>query len=152
VDVSGWDQQGCLSPHLFYVEHGGAVSPELFGEMLAAELAKCETIQPRGGLTASEAAVVASRRALYEVRAAASADTHLWQSQGSTAWTVVYEADPRFQISCLNRFVYVKAVGSLTEAIQAAESVRGQVSTVGLAAAGERTELIAAEWARWGAT
>ena len=31
-------------------------------------------------------------------------------SRNSTAWTVVYEADPRFQLSCLNRFIYVKGV------------------------------------------
>ena len=33
-----------------------------------------------------------------------------------------------------------------------AEPVRGQVSTVGLAASGEKAELVATEWARWGAT
>ena len=152
ADVVAWDQQGCLSPHLFYVEHSGAVSPELFAEMLAAELAKREATEPRGEITVTEAATIASRRALYEVRAAASPDTRQWQSQGSTAWTVVYEADPRFQLSCLNRFIYVKAVASLTEAVQAAEPVRGQVSTVGLAASGEKGELIATEWAHWGVT
>ena len=152
ADVVAWDQHGCLSPHLFYVEHSGAVSPELFAEMLAAELAKREATEPRGEITVTEAATIASRRALYEVRAAASPDTRQWQSQGSTAWTVVYEADPRFQLSCLNRFIYVKAVASLTEAVQAAEPVRGQVSTVGLAASGEKGELIATEWAHWGVT
>jgi hypothetical protein len=152
ADVVAWDQQGCLSPHLFYVEHGGAVFPELFAEILAAELARRAAVEPRGEITVTEAAAIASRRALYELRAAASPDTRLWQSQGSTTWTVVYEADPRFQFSCLNRFIYVKAVSSLTEAVQAAESARGQVSTVGLAASGEKAELISTEWARWGAT
>ena len=152
ADVVAWDQQGCLSPHLFYVENGGAVSPELFAEMLAAELAKREAVEPRGEITVTEAAAIASRRSLYEVRAAASPDTRQWQSLGSTAWTVVYEVDPRFQLSCLNRFIYVKAVAGLTEAVQAAEPVRGQVSTVGLAASGEKAELVATEWARWGAT
>jgi len=152
ADVVAWDQQGCLSPHVFYVEHRGAVSPELFAEMLAAELAKLETVEPRGEIAVSEAAAIASRRGLYEIRAAASPDTRQWQSKGSTAWTVVYEGNPRFQVSCLNRFIYVKAVAGLTEAAQAAEAVRGQVSTVGLAAAGEKAELVAAEWARWGAT
>ena len=120
--------------------------------MLAAELAKREATEPRGEITVTEATAIASRRALYETRAAASPETRQWQSQGSTAWTVVYEADPRFQLSCLNRFVYVKAVGGLMEAVQAAEPVRGQVSTVGLATSGEKVEMIATEWARWGAT
>src|SRR5262245_60926713 len=123
ADVVAWDQQGCLSPHLFYVEQGGAVSPELFAEMLAVELAKREAVEPRGEITVAEAAAIASRRGLYEVRAAAAPDTRQWQSQGSTAWTVVYETDPRFQLSCLNRFIYVKATADLKEAVQAAEPV-----------------------------
>ena len=152
ADVVAWNQLGCLSPHLFYVEDGGAVSAERFAELLAEELAKREAIEPRGEIAVAEAAAIASRRAMYEVRAAASPDTRQWQSPGSTAWTVVYEADPRFQFSCLNRFIYVKAVGSLTDALQGAESVRGKVSTVGLAASGETAERATVELARWGAT
>jgi hypothetical protein len=35
ADVAAWNQQGCLSPHVIYVEHGGGVPPEQFAEMLA---------------------------------------------------------------------------------------------------------------------
>jgi hypothetical protein len=152
ADVVAWDQLGCLSPHLIYVERGGAVSPELFAEVLAAELAKREASEPRGKISAPEAAAIASRRSLYEIRAAALSDTRLWQSEGSTAWTVVYEADPRFQLSCLNRFVYVKAVADVTEALHAADPMRGKVSTVGMAASGDKAERLATEFARWGVT
>jgi hypothetical protein len=152
ADVAAWDQLGCLSPHLFYVEPGGAVSPELFAEMLAAELARRETAEPRGEITPGESAAIASRRALYDVRAAASDDTRQWQSKGSTAWTVIYEADPLFQMSCLNRFVYIKPAAHLAEALRAAEPVRGKVSTVGLAATGAKAEQAAVELARWGVT
>jgi hypothetical protein len=63
---------------------------------------------------------------------------------------VVYEADPRFQLSCLNRFIYVKGVKDLTEAMQNAESVRSQVSTVGLAAPEDKEPELATALARWG--
>jgi len=86
------------------------------------------------------------------VRAANSPDTRLWHSQHSTAWTVVYEADPRFQLSSLNRFIYVKAVTDLTDLLQGAEIVRGKVSTVGLAAGEERAQELATQLARWGVT
>ena len=152
ADVAAWDQLGCLSPHVFYVEQKGAIQPELFAEMLAAEMAKREIIAPRGTLTTADAASISSRRALYEVRAAASPGTCLWKSEGSTAWTVVYEAEPGFQFSCLNRFIHVNAVANLTEALNAAEPVRGRVSTVGLAAPDGSAEVIATELARWGVT
>jgi glycosyltransferase involved in cell wall biosynthesis len=63
---------------------------------------------------------------------------------------VVYEADPRFQFSCLNRFIYVKGVKDLAEALQNAESVRGQVSTVGVAAPEDKAQSLTTELARWG--
>ena len=70
--------------------------------------------------------------------------------RGSTAWTVVYEADPRFQLSCLNRFVYVKSVKDLAEALQSVDNFRGKISTVGLAAPEHKTQELALELARWG--
>ena len=152
TDVVAWNQLGCLSPHVFYVQDGGAISPEQFAEALAEELEQCEANEPRGDLPVEAAATIASRRSFYEVRAAHSPETRHWCSKNSTAWTVVYEADPRFQVSCLNRFIYVKGVKDLTEALQSADPVRGRVSTVGLAAPEHTMQELATELARWGAT
>jgi hypothetical protein len=149
-DVVAWNQQGCLSPHLFYVQSGGSMSAEGFAEALAAEMARLETVEPRGPLPVAESAGIASRREFYQVRAAASRGTRLWCSEGSTAWTVVYEEDPLFQLSCLNRFVYVKGVADLAEALREAEPVREHLSTVGVAAAEGDAEELALSLARWG--
>jgi hypothetical protein len=152
TDVVAWNQLGCLSPHLFYVEHGGRFSAEQFAEVLAEELAQREIAEPRGEVPVEAAAQIASKRGFYLVRADHSPATRLWCSENSTAWTVVYEADPRFQVSCLHRFVYVKGVSDLEEALRNAESVRGQVSTVGLAAPEDRAQELATQLARWGVT
>jgi hypothetical protein len=152
-DVVAWNQLGCLSPHVVYVQTGGEVSPEKFAELLADELERREQTEPRGKLAAEHAAAIASRRGIYEVRAAHSPETtQHWCSRNSTAWTVVYEADARFQMSCLNRFIYVKPVRDLAEALQYAETVRGQVSTVGLGVPEHKLEELAMQLARWGAT
>jgi len=152
-DVTAWNQLGCLSPHVIYIEAGGGVSPENFAELLADELERREQTEPRGELAAEHAAVIASRRGIYEVRAAHSPETtQHWCSKNSTAWTVVYEADARFQLSCLNRFIYVKAVSDLAAALRGADEIRGKVSTAGIAAPEEKTNEIAAQLARWGAT
>ena len=151
-DMVAWNQLGCLSPHVIYVESGGEVSPEQFAERLADELERREQTEPRGELPAEHAAAIASRRGIYEVRAAHSPETRMWHSKNSTAWTVVHEADARFQLSCLNRFIYVKGVKDLAEALQNAEIVRGQVSTVGLGVPEHKLEKLAAQLARWGAT
>jgi len=150
TDVAAWNQLGCLSPHVIYVQDGGGLAPEKFAELLAEALEQKEENEPRGELPPGTAAAIATRRSLYELRAAHSPETRHWQSRESTAWTVVFEADPRFQLSCLNRFIYVKGVRDLTEALQNADSVKGKVSSVGLGAPEHRVAELATELARWG--
>jgi hypothetical protein len=152
ADVTAWNQLGCLSPHVIYVEQGGEANAERFATLLAAELAERERTEPRGNVPAETAAGIAARRGIYEVRAAHSPETRQWCSENSTAWTVVYESDPRFQMSCLNRFVYVKPVASLAEALHGADAVREHVSTVGVAVPEHTMTEVAATLARWGAT
>ena len=137
---------------MFYAQTGGAVSPEEFAEWLAGELEQREETEPRGELSAALGAQIASRRGIYEVRAAHSPDTRLWHSRNSTAWTVVYETDPRFQVSCLHRFVYVKPAKDLVGMLRGADTVRGKVSTVGLASPEDQVRELATNLARWGAT
>jgi hypothetical protein len=152
-DVVAWNQLGCLSPHVIYVQLGGEVFPEHFAQLLAEELEKREVSEPRGELPAEHAAIIASRRGIYQVRAAHSPETtQHWCSKDSTAWTVVYEAAARFQMSCLNRFIYVKGVADLTAALQGADDIRGKVSTVGIAVPDDKAQEIARQLARWGAT
>jgi hypothetical protein len=151
ADVVAWNQCGCLSPHVFYVEEGGAVNGETFADMLAAELQALEETHPRGLLSAAEAAGIARRRSFYEVRVAHSPETKMWASKESTAWTVILESDPKFQISCLNRFIYVKAVTSVEQALQGADSLREKISTVGLAAGADNAAELALKFARLGA-
>ena len=151
-DVVAWDQNGCLSPHVFYVEERGAIESDKFASLLAAELMKREAGEPRGKISVEESAAIASRRAMYETLAAHRGDVKLWASQNSTAWTVVFEHETRFRFSPLNRFVFVKPVPDLAAVLQGVDEVHGKVSTIGLAAPSEKTKELAASLARWGAT
>ena len=151
-DVIAWNQLGCLSPHVIYLEMSGSITPEQFAAMLSEELEKAESTEPRGTVSVEESAEITAKRGFYQVRAAASAETQLWQSKDSTAWTVVYEQDPQFQLSCLNRFVFVKPVRELADALHNAANVKGKVSTVGIAAPRQKSEDLAMQLARWGAT
>jgi hypothetical protein len=151
-DVVAWNQLGCLSPHVIYLQEGGALTAEKFAELLADALAESEANEPRGELGKETAAAIASRRSFYEIRAAHAPDTRQWCSRGSTAWTVIYEADPRFQLSCLNRFIYVKPARDLTDVLQNADAFRGKVSSVGLAVPEKEAQEVATQLARWGAS
>lgn len=103
-DASLFNQKGCLSPHDFYV----AGDARAYAARLAEEMARFETREPRGAVTTAEAAEIHDARANYRFRAASDPRVQLWESEGSTAWTVIYEDDPWFAASCLNRVVFVK--------------------------------------------
>lgn len=151
-DVIAWDQNGCLSPHVIYVEERGVVESDKFAALLAAELMRREAGEPRGNISTEEAARIASRRTIYETLATHRGDVKFWQSQNSTAWTVVFEHDIRFQFSPLNRFIYVKPVADVNTVLQGVDEVRGKVSTVGIAAPPEKMKDLAMQFTRWGAT
>jgi len=151
-DVIAWDQNGCLSPHVFYVEERGAVESDQFAQLLAVELAKREASEPRGKVSVEAAASIASRRAIYETIASHRADAKIWSSPDSTAWTVVFEHDVNFRFSPLNRFIFVKPVSDVAAVMPGVDEIHGKVSTVGIAAPPEKMRELALRFARWGAT
>ncbi len=107
-DVSLFDQQGCLSPHCLYVAEREGLTARGFGADLARELAAFNAHTPRRKLGIGEAAEIVDLRASYAFRSAGDVRTQMWASEGGTDWTVVYEEDPWFATSPLNRFVFVK--------------------------------------------
>jgi hypothetical protein len=151
-DVIAWDQNGCLSPQAIYVEERGAVESDKFAALLAAELMQREAAAPRGRISMEASAAIASRRSIYEALAAYRGDVKLWQSQNSTAWTVVFEHEVRFHFSPLNRFVFVKPVPDLAAVLQGVDELRGRVSTVAVAGPPDRFQELAPQLARWGVT
>lgn len=103
-DVSLYDQQGCLSPHLFYIR-GDASG---YAAALARQMEEFEVHTPRRQISTPESAAIGSLREQFAFAAANGSDVHIHSSAGSSAWTVVYEADSLFRASCLNRVVFVK--------------------------------------------
>lgn len=128
LDVSLFDQQGCVSPHTLYIE-GDADAALGFARLLAGALAEIEREVPRGALTPAENTAIQQVRGAAEFRAGAE----VFASPVGTAWTVVMEPDPEFARSCLNRLVYVKPLGRLTDLPSLLEPVRSYLQTVGVA-------------------
>lgn len=142
-DVSLFDQQGCVSPHLVYVERGGAIPPQEFAEGLAGAMAAFEEAMPRGRLSVEEASAIQQVRAEVEFRELRGEAVRLFASSGGTAWTVIYEDDPTFVPSCLNRVVRVKALTDLAELPSQLRPVSRYLQTVGTALPVERRNRLA---------
>ena len=148
LDASTFDQQGCVSPHLFYVEEGGEVSPREWAALLAREMAAVERDLPRGSLAPSESSAIRQLRAHAEF----AGGMELHASPEGTAWTVIYDPDPAFSASCLNRVVRVKPVASLDQVAGRVERYASVLQTVGVAASPEATLALASALGRVGAS
>jgi hypothetical protein len=134
-DVVRYDQQGCYSPHVFYVERGGKVAPQEFAQYLAHELAAFEHKFPRRVLLLEEAAGVAGWRQTQELKAFAQAGASLMGEAGA-AWSVAYADAAQPLAPCaLNRSIQVMAVDSLQDVVAQIAGQRAFLQTVGLAAA-----------------
>jgi acyl-CoA reductase-like NAD-dependent aldehyde dehydrogenase len=169
-DVSLYDQQGCLSPHAFYVERKGEVSPEKFTEVLAEALETASADLPRGSVPAEDAARIQLLRAQARFEAAGLAAyaptavelmdppggravlgnvgihgaTKVVESSGSTSWTVILEDRARFEPGPAHRTVRVHAVDGPEDLARALRGSVRHVEALGLEATGpERARLAA---------
>jgi hypothetical protein len=107
-DASLFDQQGCLSPQVFYVHEKQPGTARRYAEQLAAAMDRFNNEHPRGPLEVAEKAGIANLRAAYRFRAAGDLRVALWEGGANMDWTVIYEEDAWFTGSPLHRVVFVK--------------------------------------------
>lgn len=133
-DIVRYDQQGCYSPHVFFVEHGGRISPEEFSQYLAHELAAFEKKYPRRPLSVAEAGDVAAWRYQEEIKFSAGGG-RLIMGDAAGAWSVVYSNDSEDLVpSGLNRTIKVVGVDALADVAPRIAPYRKFLQTVGIAA------------------
>jgi hypothetical protein len=142
-DVSLFDQQGCVSAHLVYVEQGGQVAPAELGERLAVAMAAFAEQMPRGAISVEEAAAIQQARTAAELRELRGERVRSWESAAGTGWTVIYEEESTFVPSCLNRLVRVKPVADLRDVPGLVRPLRRHLQTVGTAMRPERRAALA---------
>ena len=149
-DVVRYDQQGCYSPHVFYVARGGKISPDEFSRYLAHELAALEKKYPRRSLSLGEAADLAAWRGAEEIRSLSPGGP---QIAGEGDWTVVYNNDLQpLAPGALNRTVRVVAVDQLADVMPLLEPHRAFLQTVGVAATPRELFELAEQLGRAGVT
>jgi hypothetical protein len=159
--VALFDQRGCVSPQVVWVEEGGgavegalgpaAPSARVFARRLAGALQELEGRLPGGALEVEEASAVQQLRGTAELMAASGSAVEVIHGGGSS-WTVVYEAETGPPQACVGRVVRVRPLASLDELPQVLEPVRHHLQTVGTAGLGARADALAAELGRLGAS
>ena len=136
-DVIRYDQQGCYSPHLFFVERGGKVSPREFAGYLAGELAAFARRYPRRDLSIEEAGSIAAWRHAEETRALSKPGRCVLGDEAGT-WSAVYiDRAEELSPSALDRTVKIVAVDRLADAVALIAPFKPLLQTAGIAAAPE---------------
>jgi hypothetical protein len=143
-DIMLFDQQGCLSPQLIYVEQGGPVSPNEFAQHLSHALAHWEHIIPRGRVSQETSVAIRRVRDETEWQALAGKESALYTSPQGTEWTVLYEADPTFMPSPLYRTIRVKPLVTFAQLNDLLIPWRSYLEAVGVAISPDRLYELAA--------
>ena len=138
-DVMRYDQQGCYSPHVFYVQRGGAVSPRVFANYLAGELANLQRRFPRRPLDVEDSAAVARWQQGVEWKALSAVATESAdQLIGSpaAAWSVAYSDAPQpLAPTATQRTIQVVGVDALNDVVPLVAPHSRFLQTAGVAAA-----------------
>lgn len=133
-DVMRYDQQGCYSPHVFYVERGAQVEPRAFADHLAAELANLQRRHARRALSLEEGAAVAKWQQGVEWGQAGD----LLIGPVDAPWSVAYgDTLQPLAPTALYRTIAVVGVDRLEEVVPVVAAQREYLQTAGVAAAPE---------------
>jgi hypothetical protein len=149
-DVSLYDQQGCLSPHAFYVERGGMVAPVAFAEALGAALDQAARRLPRREPDPAAAASIQMSRAQAALEAATGRVSRVLESARGTEWTVIAEGGARFEPGPAHRVVRVHAVADVEEFARAMAGSERFIEAIALEERGVRRERVEARLAELG--
>jgi len=142
-DIVLFDQQGCLSPQLIYVEAGGDPSPKEFAALLAQQLAYWQQQLPRGKIPPEASASIRRVRDEAEWQALSGKDVSLFTSSAGTEWTVIYDADSTFVPSPLYRTIRVKPLAALSQLSSLLTPYRFHLEAAGVALSAEQFSVVA---------
>jgi hypothetical protein len=137
-DVIAHDKGGCYSPHVFYVQKGGAVTPEEFAQRLLAELKLQASRFPSSQSDLSEKTDQESWLQSQRFKSIQSNEVQILGYKGSTevndqAWVVFHDEVDDLIPSPSKRFVQVVAFENWSQVINSLSKARPYLQTVGTA-------------------
>ena len=135
LDLCRWDQQACSSPHVVYVIDEKAENLNLLMEELYDELLNVNEELPIGNLTFDEKVEIRKVRDLARMQQAQGHGRLLCPEKFD--FSLIYEENPEFKISCLNRTLFFKCVESVEELMVQIKPISKFLQTVGCCATAE---------------
>lgn len=144
-----YDQRGCVSPHVVWVEEGGRVSPEGWLKLLAQEMDSLPRTTSHRDPQLS--ALVQQERGVAEMRGS-GAQGGGFLGDPELRWTLLWETDPELRASPLGCTLRVKGVADLGEVPDLLAPYGRHLQSAALEVGSPRRERMATELGRVGVT
>jgi hypothetical protein len=132
LDVAAYDQRGCLSPHVVWVERGAALAPVEFASLVQRELAQLAVTLPRGRMPFDLAGTQVSWRGVGAMRG------RLFEGDG---YAVTYEEDGPIRVSPGYRNLQVLALDDVSSLPARLAPLGAHLKTLGVAGVNDLTAL-----------
>ncbi len=145
-DICWYEQQGCLSPHVAYVEEGGPITAHDFATRLASALDDYAQRWPPAPIPLEAAGAIMQLRAEMEFCTNGACALAL------TNGAVLYDPDPTPRPSPGYRTIWVKPIDRLERAIDSLNEWNGRIESAGLALPAERAALVREQLGALGAS
>jgi hypothetical protein len=149
--ASMFDQRGCVSPHLIFVEEGGAVAPSEWTSRVVRAMVDVATELPPGSWSAAEASAVHQLRGEVEVRAGLD-DRVSMEGEPGLGWTVVLDPVATPDVVCGARTLVIRPVFDLDEVPALVEPLGSALQTLGFAGPDSRARNLAESLSYLGVT
>jgi len=129
-DLCRWDQQACSSPHIVYVIDSNNNSVFNLMTKLSRKLENISKKLPLGELTFDEKVEIRKVRELATFAELKGSGKLICPSNFD--FSLIFEEDPVFKISCLNRTLFFKRVKSLPQLMREITPISSYLQTIGL--------------------
>jgi phenylacetate-coenzyme A ligase PaaK-like adenylate-forming protein len=128
-DFSMWEQSACSSPHTIFIK--GREKAEEFSRIMAQKLEYYAEIIPPGNIELNEGIEITKQRELAKVWQALDNARMYLPENHSNDWTLIYEKEPKFRVSCHHRTGFICPVESFGEAIDILRPYGEYIQSIG---------------------
>jgi len=151
--VTAFDQRGCVSPQIIWVEEGAQVEPLMWAKLLSEQLRTLSATLPPGAIDPASATRFQQLAGTFEVKQAAGG-AHRVLGRNLERGVVFFDPEPQVSstltVAC--RAVIVKPIPDLTGLPDLLGPASRVLQTIGLAGPVERRRALASSLANLGMT
>ncbi|MCI2862836.1 acyl-CoA reductase LuxC [Staphylococcus hominis] len=138
LEIIRYDQQGCYSPQMIFIESSLKITPKMFAQMIKSALQQLELQYPLHTLSIDESMEHLNRLKDEEMKSLFNNNREVYTNKDSS-WVLIYQEELQFTPSPLNRFIRIMPFDDIHNLVHIFSPFKNYLQTVGIAASVETT-------------